>query len=113
VPAEYKTVKVKKIAQPAREKRIEIPAQYATVTKRQKVTESSMEWSPILCETNTTPDIIRRLQVALSQAGFNPGSTDGRIGARTMEALRGYQRKHSLATGQITMETLRSLKVSY
>jgi hypothetical protein len=113
IPAKYKIVKVKKVLQPAQEKRIDIPAQYATITKRSKVTDSSLDWRSILCETNTTPDIIRRIQQALVKAGYNPGSTDGRIGKHTMDALAVYQKKRGLASGQITMETLKSLGVAY
>ena len=113
IPAEYKTIRVKKLLEPSKESRIEIPAQYATVTKRTKLTDSSLEWRSILCETNTTPDVIRRMQQALSTAGYNPGSIDGRIGSSTMRALAAYQTKKRLASGQITMETLRSLGVTY
>lgn len=113
IPAEYKTVRVKKLSEPSKENRIEIPAQYATITKRTKLTNSSLEWRSILCETNTTPDVIRRMQQALSTAGYNPGSIDGRIGSSTMRALAAYQTKKRLASGQITMETLRSLGVTY
>ncbi|MEE9412042.1 MAG: peptidoglycan-binding domain-containing protein [Methylococcales bacterium] len=113
VAAEYKTVRVKKLLNPTKETRIEIPAQFANVTKRSKVTDSSLEWRSILCETNTTPGVIRKMQQALTTAGFNSGSTDGRIGSRTMSALTAYQTKKGLASGQITMETLRSLGVAY
>ncbi len=113
IPAVYKTIKVKKVSEPAKERRIEIPAQFATITKRSKVSDSALEWRSILCETNTTPNLIRRMQQALVKAGFNPGSTDGRIGSRTMSALKAYQRKKGLAFGQITMETLKSLRVAY
>lgn len=112
IPAEYKTIKVKKVSDPAKERRVEIPAQFATIKKRTKVSDSVLEWRSILCETNTTPNLIRRMQQALAKAGFNPGSTDGRIGSRTMSALTAYQRKQGLASGQITMETLKSLRVA-
>ncbi len=113
IPAEYRTVKVKKVLEPAKEKRIDVPAVFATVKKRTKVSDSSLEWKPILCETNTTPNVIRRIQQALRKAGFNPGDSDGKIGSQTMSALSAYQKRKGLASGQITMETLKALGVSY
>lgn len=113
IPAEYKTIKVKKVLTPARESRIEIPAMYQTITKRVKVTDSVLEWRSILCETNTTGDIVRSIQKALSTAGYNPGAADGVLGGGTMKAIKGYQKEKNLAVGQLTLETIKSLGVSY
>jgi len=111
VPAEYKIVKVKVVDQPAVVDKTEIPAVYETVTTRKKVTDSILEWRTILCETNTNADVVRRLQTALRDAGHNPGPIDGVIGSQTMSAVKSYQRANKLAVGQLTIETLRSLKV--
>jgi regulator of extracellular matrix RemA (YlzA/DUF370 family) len=113
IPAEYKTIKVKKIAQPAQERRIEIPAIYQTVTNRVKTSDSFLEWRSILCETNTTGDVVRNLQRALLAAGHNPGPIDSVIGSETLRAVRGYQQEKNLAVGQLTIETIKSLGVSY
>lgn len=113
VPAQYRTIKVKKVVEPAVEKRVEIPAQYETIDKSTKIADSILEWQPILCETNTTPDVVKRIQQALDYEGYNPGGIDGRIGERTMAALTEYQKSNGLASGQITMETLKELGVSY
>lgn len=43
-----------------------------------------------------TQDELRALQVALSAAGFNPGSHDGLSGPDTTRALRAYQQAHNL-----------------
>ena len=113
IPAQYRTIKVKKVVEPAVEKRVEIPAQYESIDQRTKISDSILEWRPILCETNTTTDVVRRIQQALDYEGYNPGGIDGRIGQRTMSALVEYQKKNGLASGQITMETLKELGVSY
>ncbi len=113
IPAEYKTVKVKRVVKPAQETRVEIPATYQTVTNKVKVTDSHLEWRTILCETNTTPDIIRNLQRALLAAGHNPGAIDGVIGSDTMAAVASYQKEKNLAVGQITINTLKSLGINY
>ncbi len=113
IPAEYKTIKVKRIAQPAQERRIEIPAIYQTVTNRVKTSDSFLEWRSILCETNTTGDVVRSLQRALLAAGHNPGPIDGVIGSETLRAVKDYQQEKNLAVGQLTIETIKSLGVSY
>lgn len=111
IPAEYKTIKVKKVVAVPQEKRTVIPATYATVTQQEKISDGHMEWRTILCETNTTADVVRDIQRALLAKGFNPGPIDGVIGWKTMKALKGYQSKKNLAVGQLTVETLKSLGV--
>ena len=111
IPAQYKTVKVRKLAEKPQERRIDIPAEYQEVSDRVMVSEGHLEWRPILCETNTSADVVRKLQMALRDAGHNPGPIDGRIGQETMAAVNAYQKTNGLASGQLTMETLRKLKV--
>lgn len=113
IPAEYKAVKVRKILQPGEERKIEIPALYQTVTSRVKASDSVLEWRSILCETNTTGDVVRGLQRALLAAGHNPGPIDGVIGHETLAAVKAYQQEKNLAVGRLTIETIRSLGVSY
>ena len=111
IPAEYRTVKVRKLASPAKENRVTIPATYQTVTKRELVGEGKLDWREILCETNTTPGVIQRLQQALRGKGYNPGNIDGVLGPDTMQAITAYQRANNLESGQLTMKTLDALKV--
>jgi hypothetical protein len=112
IPAAYKTVKVKKVVTPPQEKKIEIPAEYQTITKTELVTDGHMEWRKILCETNVSPDFIRRFQTALLNAGHDPGPIDGIIGLRTENAMKAYQREKGLAVGAVTYETMKSLWVA-
>jgi hypothetical protein len=111
IPAEYKTVKVRKMVEPPKQQRTKIPAQYQEVTDQVVVAEGKLEWRPILCETNTTGNVISKLQSALQQAGFNPGPIDGQLGEQTMTAVRNYQRQQGIGEGQLTMETLRRLEI--
>jgi uncharacterized coiled-coil protein SlyX len=112
IPAEYKTIKVKKMVSPPQKKVITIPAEYETVTKNVKISGGDLEWRRILCETNMTPDTIRKLQKALNNAGYKSGDADGIIGWRTMNAVTAYQKENKLATGSITYETLEKLGVA-
>ncbi|VAW45516.1 hypothetical protein MNBD_GAMMA03-1779 [hydrothermal vent metagenome] len=70
-----------------------------------------MQWYLTLCETNTTADIVSRLQAALDKAGYNPGNIDGALGAETMSALSIFQKDNSLPSGQLTMAALKKLGV--
>ncbi|MGV6818713.1 MAG: peptidoglycan-binding domain-containing protein [Thiotrichales bacterium] len=111
VPAEYKTVRVRKITSPAQEKRIPIPAKIQKVTKKVKIEDERLEWRQILCETNTTPALLKRVQQALKDAGFNPGPIDGQYGSQTQRALDEFQMKNNLPRGGLTLSTLKSLNI--
>ncbi len=109
----YKTIKVRKLVSPAQTKRVRVPAEYQTVTKRIKVADEHMEWVPILCETNFNVGLITQLQKKLKAAGYDPGKIDGEYGKETYEAVTKFQKKNGLASGHLTMETLRALGVAY
>ena len=111
IPAQYDTVRVRKLVRPAQERRIPIEATYKTVTKQAKVTDERLEWREILCETNTTPNVIRRVQAALQREGYRPGGVDGVLGEQTIRALRAYQVDNNLPSGQLTIATVRRLGV--
>ena len=111
IPAEYNTVRVRKLVEAAKTNRTAIPAQYGMVSKRVLVKDGYMEWRPVLCKTNMTQDIVRSIQAALKKSGHNPGPIDGVIGRGTMQAVKSYQSAKGLATGGITLQTLKSLDV--
>ena len=55
---------------------------------------------------------VRQVQARLAAAGFDPGSADGRVGARTRAALRAFQEARGLApTGEPNGATLTELGV--
>ncbi len=111
IPAEYKTVMVKKLVKPASERKITIPAEYGSVVENSLVSEADLQWQSILCETNTTPSVINKIQNALNAAGYEAGSVDGVLGSQTMMALKKFQMDNDLASGNITMEALKKLGV--
>ncbi|HNP26041.1 MAG TPA: peptidoglycan-binding domain-containing protein, partial [Nitrosomonas sp.] len=55
-----------------------------------------------------TPDLTRRVQQALVNAGYNPGPVDGISGPRTLQAIKKFQQENNLAAGELTKETLRA-----
>ncbi|RPI18894.1 MAG: peptidoglycan-binding protein [Acidobacteria bacterium] len=112
VPAEYKSVETQKLVSPAEEKRVQIPAEQQTVTKTVVASEGRIEWQSVLCETNASPELIKSMQLHLRRAGHYSGKIDGKLSARTMAAVRSFQRAKGLpTTGQLTMETLQTLGV--
>jgi hypothetical protein len=111
IPAEYKTVETEKLVAPAEEKRVQIPAEQASVTKTVLASEGRIEWQPVLCETNASPELIKSMQLKLRQAGRYSGKIDGKLNAQTMAALRSFQQAKGLPTGHLTMETLQTLGV--
>jgi len=111
VPAEIKTMRMSKLVAPASEKRIPIPARHQIVPKRTKVSDARLEWRQVLCETNTTRELVMQIQSALEKAGFNPGPIDGALGNATMRAIDAYQRKHDLPHGGLTLQTIEKLGI--
>ena len=112
IPAEYRMLRINELIEGAKQKRIMIPARHRTVTKSEKTSDGNIAWRPILCETNTTKGVVQRLQTALKSNGFDPGRVDGVIGSDTMRAVTAYQKSKKQASGQLTIETLKSLDVS-
>ncbi len=111
IPATYKTVKVEKLVTPAKEIKTPIEAEYKMVDKRKKVAGSSMKWQRILCQTNMTKDVIKKIQIALNEKSYHTGKPDGVLGRGTRNALERYQKDNGLSTGGITYETLDSLNI--
>ena len=112
IPAKYITVKIKELVDPEKFEIIETPARYASVQKRSLVSPETVQWRQILCETNTTPGIVLRLQNALIKAGYSLGFTpDGELGAGTQSVIRRYQTDNNLPTGGLTLSTIQKLGV--
>ncbi len=114
VPAVYDSVAVQKLVKAASTSKINKPAVYETVKTSYKVTDGSLKWAPILCETNVTGDIVSQLQQALNNKGYQAGPVDGIYGARTTKAVRNYQRDVKIpGDGQLTIELVEALKIKY
>tara|TARA_R110001592_G_scaffold363396_2_gene687764 strand:- start:195988 stop:197067 length:1080 start_codon:yes stop_codon:yes gene_type:complete len=112
VPAKYETVQVRKLVTAAETRTVDIPAKYETVATRKQVADSRLEWREILCDTNTTPGLVARLQKALNTAGYNAGPADGILGNDTLAALKAYQRANNMPGGQLTLGVLDQLNVT-
>ena len=112
IPAEYKMVKVRQLVSPTQERKIPIKARYQTITRTEKISDGHLEWRRILCETNVTTSIIKRVQMNLRSMGHDPGRIDGVVGWQTKSALKSYQRANNLGVGGLTYETLNHMGIS-
>lgn len=111
-PAVYETVSVERMTKAPTEIKQTVPAEFKEVEQTVKISDANMEWREILCETNTTTDVVSELQRALEEKGYEPGPVDGVYGWRTMNAVTRYQKENELATGQLTIQTLKHLGVA-
>jgi hypothetical protein len=110
IPAEYTVYNVQKLVTPATTREIPIVAEYEKVTKTHIVTPSKMEWRQVLCDINLTVDRISRLQEALAKAGYDPGTSRGKLNTETLDVITQFQQDNKLGTGGITLETVRLLE---
>lgn len=108
IPAEYLDVPVTVMATPEQTRMDTIPATYRTIEKRVVTSRGGLQWSEVLCETNTSSVQIAAIQRSLTSAGY-PAAADGVYGPQTQRAMENYQRANGLAAGYLTVETVRSL----
>lgn len=109
IPAICKMVTTNEIDTPAKELKTEIPAIYTMVPTKVKVSDSYFKWQSILCETNTTKDVISNLQKALKSRNYQISNINGEYNNETKEAIKAYQKDNKLNQGALTLETLKSL----
>jgi hypothetical protein len=61
----------------------------------------------------SSPEMVRRAQLALKDQGYYEGEADGVMNARTSGALRSYQREHNLqVTGDLDPQTAAKLGIT-
>jgi len=54
--------------------------------------------APLPAATTRGPDRIRKVQEALNQQGFAVGTPDGKLGTKTVDAIKAFQRKRGFKT---------------
>ncbi|MBX2825185.1 MAG: peptidoglycan-binding protein [Gammaproteobacteria bacterium] len=111
VPAQYEEIEVEKLVSRASEQRTPVAAKTRPMIRRVKVSDARLEWRPVLCETNMSDEIVKEIQQALNDRGYNAGKVDGVLGSGTMRAIENYQEDENLALGGLTYSTLESLEI--
>ncbi|MEM9259332.1 MAG: peptidoglycan-binding domain-containing protein, partial [Bacteroidota bacterium] len=68
------------------------------------------EWVEVLCPNNKSATAtIRQVQRALNRLGYDAGTADGIMGARTKTSLVKYQQDNNLPVGGLNQPTLKKL----
>lgn len=63
----------------------------------------------VIPEVKSRPNV-RQIQTALTNAGYDPGSIDGKMGRKTKDAIRAFQRANSLPVdGKVGRKTWKAL----
>ena len=134
IPAQYRTVTRRVVDQPARTREVAIPAKFKTVTRTVEATPASVQrtpvpetyktvsktvevapartvWTSVLCDVNTTPDVVTRLQRALKSAGHYGGPIDGVIGSLTRRGISSYQAAQGVQSDILTIDSAKKLGI--
>lgn len=82
---------------------------YKTETHQQIVQEREDSWFETPCETELTPEFNASLQRALKARGHYKGQISGEMDARTMRAVRSFQKPQGLNSGLLSMAAARRL----
>lgn len=110
IPAQYKTITVRELTTPESFTEIVIPARFSTISKRELIKVEAVKWRQIMCETNTTPAFVLKLQKTLVSAGYSIGTQpNGNFGPATKAAIAKFQLANNLPTGGLTLSTVKKL----
>ena len=64
----------------------------------------------VIAEVKSRPSI-KQIQIALTNAGYNPGRIDAKLGRQTKDAIRAFQRANNLSVnGKVGKKTWELLK---
>lgn len=102
---------VQVVAQAEKVDEQQVPAEVRQLTATEYTGEPQMVTVRAVCDADLNAPMIVSMQNALQSAGLNPGAADGKLGPRTVAALLEYQRRHGLAYGALTYESLQHLGV--
>lgn len=109
IPEEYRTLTKKVLLTPITTKEVEVPPVYSYITTQKMVKGGCfVDWVEVNCATSS-PQRVAQIQKALKERGYDPGPINNILGSKTREALLQYQKNHGLPTGQVSIETIRSL----
>jgi hypothetical protein len=100
------------VAENVCKKQVNIPAEYATVTKKSVSRKGGFsEWREVVCNDGVTVSLVRQVQRALRERGYDPGPDDNVMGSQTKSALVKFQKDKGLPSGNLNIETLNALGV--
>jgi hypothetical protein len=110
-PPQYTIVKMKRIEKEEEFKTVSVPSEYLEVSVERERTRGYSKWMPMVCESNMTPNFIKKIQQALKFQGFYNGTIDGKWDLEEKNAIRAYQRAKGLSVTRLSIETMKSLGI--
>ncbi len=135
VPAVYKTITKKVVAEQAKVTPIEIPPATVqmpfasveapssataepvqAVTMKLEVVEHEIRapqltWNRVICERDLSPGLIEAMQSGLKREGWMQGNPDGKLGPQTYSAAKDFQRSKGIESEYITYQLLEWLGI--
>jgi len=67
----------------------------AAAPTQEKIVTSKKLKKRVIGEVKSRPNT-KQIQIALSNAGYDPGSTDGKMGKQTKDAIKAFQKANNL-----------------
>lgn len=107
----YRTEMQRRLVRAATQETVVIPEVRRTERLRRVLEPARTEWREVLCGTNASKARLAEVQRALTARGYATPS-DGVFGPSTLAAMEAFQRANGLATGYLTIETVRALGVA-
>ena len=71
---------------------------------------AAKRWRPASDQREPDEPLVRFVQFALKQLGYNPGPTDGVLGRRTLTAIAAFHRREKIRGSRITPELVERLR---
>ncbi|MBY5961323.1 peptidoglycan-binding domain-containing protein [Marinobacter nauticus] len=106
---EIETFEVAELVEAAQTREREIPAETMDVNVKRYEGRPRIVARQAVCDQDLTRDMVRDVQETLASLGYKPGEIDGLPGPKTIDALSQYQIENGLASGAITIETMKHL----
>lgn len=111
IPPVYETVELVKVETPARVLSNHNKAKHVEMPVSREIRPIRYQYRPSLCENSLSVDDIKMLQSRLQRHGHYQGTIDGILSTQTRKAITQYQEAKNLASGAITLETVKSLQL--
>ncbi len=108
IPATYQGIQVVRVTKPWRIQTTRIPARYQTISTARLIRPAHLSMAPSLCSDSIRTEQTRLIQQQLQAQGYAVSSS-GLLDTATQAAILKFQQDNGLATGAITLETLRKL----
>ncbi len=78
-----------------------------------RVADATIEWREVLCGEKVTALTVRQIQLALQKRNYYTGDLTRTIDKKTKSALANFQRDHLMPIGNLDLETLTVLGITF